>query len=278
MHKYLISITSKQGGKLVQVSGDTVMITVVYCTWWMLKDNPDFFYFSNMNKLYTFQLIFKRRLMTQIPIKTGLPLVLVDFDQTLTVNDTIAVLGQFGLDHHPELNFNWSFFADSFMKEYYAHKATLPPCNDWTCFLDQLNSFKPIEAASLARVNKHQVFKDLTQQQLFQGGQDRSQKELQPGCIDALRPYIPQIRVVSLNWSKDWVLGFLNQLQLNKNQIFSNDIVFNEDGVSPKGEIIPRILTCGDKTQVIQDCIVQKEQKKFIYIGDSIGDVEALGN
>lgn len=218
--------------------------------------------------------------MTQLPLKTQLPLILVDFDQTLTINDTIAALGQFGLQQHPDLKLNWSFFTDSYLKEYYAHKSTLKPCdNDWSCFLTQLNSFKPIEAASLARVSQHHVFKDLSRQQLYNGGLELSRKELQPDCISALGPYIPQIRIVSLNWSKDWVLGFLNNLLgLKKEQIFSNDIVFDHNDNSPTGEIIPRILTCGDKTQVIKESIVQNEKQKFIYIGDSVGDIEALGN
>jgi hypothetical protein len=139
-----------------------------------------------------------------------------------------------------------------------------------------LNSFKPIEAASLARVSQHNVFKDLSHEQLFKGGSELSRKGLQPGCISTLAPYTPQIRIVSLNWSKDWVLGFLDQLKLEKSQIFSNDLEFDENA-SCTGKIVPRILVPGDKSQIIQDCIVQKEKEKFIYIGDSIGDIEALG-
>lgn len=197
-------------------------------------------------------------------------LVLIDFDQTITVHDTIASLGQFGVSqtHSPK---PWSYFVDTYLQEYRHHRDGLPKTEDFKAFVDQLNSYKPIEQASLTRISDHRVFQGIPRQKIIQQGAKLSQTELQPNVLATLKAYQDSIRIVSLNWSKDWIVGFTG---LKREQVYCNDLAFENDICT--GEIVPHILTTGDKQRIIKSSITTTE--KVIYVGDSLGDIQPLGN
>lgn len=212
---------------------------------------------------------------TTITSAHTMPLILVDFDQTITIKDTIGLLGQFGVaqTHNPK---PWSYFVDSYLEDYRAHRDQLPELpkdSNFEDFLQQLDSYKPVEKASLARVSKHKVFEGLSTHAFFEEGQKLREKVLQPVVISTLQQYKESVRIISLNWSKDWILGFLHELELRKDQIYSNDLTFVNDLCT--GEIVPQILTTGDKQQLIESSIATNNEK-VIYIGDSTGDIGAL--
>jgi 2-hydroxy-3-keto-5-methylthiopentenyl-1-phosphate phosphatase len=201
------------------------------------------------------------------------PIILIDFDQTITQKDTIAILGQTALDlnHHSK---SWSYFTDSYLDDYRKHKAQLPelPKHDFTAYLNQLESYRPIEKASLARVSAHKVFKGISQNTLNKAAKEQSSKLLQPHVLSVLQEHQEAIRVVSLNWSKDWILGMLHPLNLSRQQIYSNDLEFIKEEAT--GEIMAEILTTGDKKRAID---ASKKDAAVIYIGDSTGDMLPLG-
>lgn len=207
---------------------------------------------------------------------TSSPLILVDFDQTITRNDTIGLLGQFGVSHSHTTAKPWSYFVDRYLEKYREHRDHLPdiPKGDFEAFIEQLDSYQPIEKDSLARVSKHGVFANIHRQAFMEEGARLGSDQLQAGAVNVLKKYKCHIRIVSLNWSKDWILGFLNELSLDKKQIYSNDLSFDQDQVST-GEIVPQILTTGDKQRIIDT--FKKQGDRAFYIGDSLGDIEALG-
>ncbi|OBZ81027.1 hypothetical protein A0J61_10925 [Choanephora cucurbitarum] len=195
------------------------------------------------------------------------PLILIDFDQTITTKDTIALLGQFGLSNTSCLK-PWSYFVDRYLEDYQTIQQ--PKAQDFKTYLAQLDAYRPIEQASLARVSHHKVFEGLTRQALFDEGKQLSQRFLQPHVIQTLKPIKHHVRIVSLNWSKDWIQGFLHAVGIEKEQIYSNDLVFNQTHCT--GEIVPMILTAKDKQDVID-----RLDHEVVFIGDSLGDIEALG-
>ncbi|KAL9552001.1 hypothetical protein MBANPS3_003997 [Mucor bainieri] len=204
----------------------------------------------------------------------ALPLILIDFDQTITTKDTIGPLGKFGVSytHNPK---PWSYFVDSYLEEYRQHRDHLPdlPKGDFKAFVEQLDSYQPIERASQVRVSQHKVFEGLARHTLTQHASTLRADYLQPGVIRTLQAHRNQVRIVSLNWSKDWIQGFLQELDMPKHHIFSNDLEFDAGSGKCTGNILPAILTTGDKQRVINTF---RQQHKTIYIGDSLGDIEAL--
>lgn len=206
---------------------------------------------------------------------SALPLILIDFDQTITTQDTIGPLGQFGVSYTQNSK-PWSYFVDSYLEEYRQHRDHLPdiPKGDFKAFVKQLDSYQPIERASQARVSQHKVFEGLSRHTLTQQANTLRADYLKPGVIETLQAYRDQVRIVSLNWSKDWIQGFLQELDFPKHHIFSNDLEFDAASGKCTGNILPAILTTGDKQRVINTF---RQHYKTIYIGDSLGDIEALG-
>ena len=191
-------------------------------------------------------------------------LLIVDFDKTITIKVTIALLGQFGADHST-VSKPWSYFTQAYLNDYRQHQSNINPHNIQSMF-QHLHSYKPIELASIERINHAKVFQSLTSDMLFNKAKEYSQTLLQPDVISVLQSYPKSdIRIVSVNWSKDWILGFLHSLNLSRHQIYANDI--------QSGHIVPSIVTSGDKQQTIENI---KNDKKVIYVGDSLGDLEPL--
>lgn len=223
-------------------------------------------------------LLLKRAMSSlQVPINPLPPLILIDFDQTITKKDTIGLLGEFGVAQTNIPN-PWSYFVDSYLEDYRNHRdhlPNLPKDSNFSAFTQQLDSFKPVEKASLARVSKHKVFKGIPRTAFTEEGKRLRETVLQPNVISVLKQYKDDIRIISLNWSKDWILGFIQELDLRKEQVLSNDLRFTSDNIST-GEIVPHILTASDKQQIIKESVVKPNQR-VIYIGDSLGDIESLG-
>lgn len=213
----------------------------------------------------------------QVPINPLPPLILIDFDQTITKKDTISLLGEFGVTQTNIPN-PWSYFVNSYLEDYRNHKDHLPDLpkdSNFSAFTQQLDSYKPVEKASLARVSKHKVFKGIPRTAFTEEGKRLREAILQPNVISVLKQYKDDVRIISLNWSKDWILGFIQELDLRKEQVFSNDLKFTSDNIST-GEIVPHILTASDKQRIIKESVVKPNQR-VIYIGDSLGDIESLG-
>lgn len=226
-----------------------------------------------VRRLYSTKIMQSLQSPFNINASSALPLILIDFDQTITLQDTIGPLGKFGVSYTQNPK-PWSYFVDSYLEEYREHRNHLPdlPKGDFKAFVKQLDSYEPIERSSQIRVSKNKVFEGMTRQTLTNQAATLRAEYLQPGVVDVLQEYKDQIRIISLNWSKDWILGFLKEIGLSKHHIFSNDLEFDESGKCT-GNILPEILTTGDKQTVIDTF---RQQFKTIYIGDSLGDIEAL--
>ncbi|KAI8381496.1 HAD-like domain-containing protein, partial [Radiomyces spectabilis] len=202
-------------------------------------------------------------------------LVLIDFDLTITTKDTTSILGEAALRMTGNPT-SWSFFTDAYMDDYRKHRGSLPPSNDTSieAVARRLDSYRHVEAASVTRISEHQVFRGLTKEQLRSAG-IAHQHLLRPGVLEALQ-LIPHLKIVSLNWSKDWILGMLDPLPLQRDQIHCNDLEFQHELAT--GLVVQRVLTTMDKkkeVQAIKDAL-SSSPKKVIYIGDSLGDLLPL--
>ncbi|KAI9024422.1 HAD-like domain-containing protein [Phycomyces nitens] len=201
------------------------------------------------------------------------PLVLVDFDQTITIKDTIELLANTAL-RLTKSKLTWDYFVDAYMRDYdkVIHKTFLDPTA-------KEHALAKAEQNSLTRVTANEVFKGLKRQDLLDAGRREASRCLRPGVIDALKQISPsdQLHIVSLNWSKDWILGFLDPLGLSQAQIHCNDLVYGKDGLST-GVIEQRILTTRDKQREMDHIVRQSQHTSTVYIGDSLGDLLPLIN
>lgn len=203
---------------------------------------------------------------------SGKPLVFVDFDQTVTTEETTPLLGQWALDTN-KIPLSWSFFVDSYMQDYREIKERLP---EGLSEEETFDALRPAEEKSLARIRDHGVFKDLSRDMVFKQASQVRAKYIQADALDALgRVPLETLSILSVNWSKDWILGFLEPAGVSRDNIKCNDLVLDDRGKTT-GEITTDILTASDKWRKVQQLLPQ-DKFPFIYIGDSFGDLLPLG-
>ncbi|KAI7886161.1 hypothetical protein K492DRAFT_122845 [Lichtheimia hyalospora FSU 10163] len=198
-------------------------------------------------------------------------LVLADFDETITNEDTTALLGQVGLDHQHS-NMSWSFFLDAYMDDYNRIKDTIPAN---ATIRERIGAFQPAEAASLDRIEKYSVFKGLTRQYVNEQGARHASQYLRPGVVDVLKHVDKDnFRIISVNWSKDWILGFLRPLGLDLEHVYSNDLRYYENNHTATGAITHELLTSVDKEELMDDILRKtSDDTRTVYVGDSMGDL-----
>ncbi|ORZ21388.1 hypothetical protein BCR42DRAFT_389138 [Absidia repens] len=240
-------------------------------------------------------------------MKTAIkPLVFVDFDETVTVKDTIGLLGQTGVEAQGS-SIPWSYFVESYLEDYNREKQRqeqLPSSHFASMTILQqhvasIDSFRSVEKASLDRISASGVLGGFTRQQWQQEGAARV--PLRPSAQSTLLNQVAPDRlyIVSLNWCKDWIRGALlsgretadsqtpcyRDYVLDDDHLLCNDLTYDPTTQKSTGFIQPSILNTSDKSRYIQSILQKHNQKKLphdrptpssIYIGDSAGDLLPL--
>jgi phosphoserine phosphatase len=204
------------------------------------------------------------------------PLIVVDFDETITAKDTISILAHFSYARNlPSDIPPWSHFTTAYMDDYARHK-TANATYQATSLEDktkQLASLKPVELTSLDRISKAGVFAHLTKEELQAGA--KAMVQVRDHARQVLLSNIENVFILSVHWSKDWIIGSLRPLPILPTSVLSNDFVFR-NGIST-GEIIPSIVTADDKLKTFRQLQDKNSWSFSIYIGDSETDLLCLG-
>jgi hypothetical protein len=235
--------------------------------------------------------------LSQKMSKSVKPFVFVDFDETISVMDTIGLLGQVGVEAH-DSRIPWSFFVQSYMDDYNRVKHNLQAqqhqcvSSSLTHHVTSLDGFRHVEQASLARVSDSGILGGLSRHQWQQAGANKVklQTSVQSTLLNQVEPN--RLYIVSLNWCKDWIRGALllghdgdsnyDHYDLKDDHLICNDLGYDPTTQLSTGVIQPTILNTSDKFRQIQS-ILQLHQRddasvpKSVYIGDSVGDLLPLG-
>ncbi|KAJ1643098.1 hypothetical protein LPJ64_005092 [Coemansia asiatica] len=224
----------------------------------------------------------------------GQPVVVaLDFDKTLTIQDTIAQVAVVAKNKHPE-NPEFEPISDAYFRDYAEHEAQWNPriarhAKNGTVTLDLLHAYleslRPVEQTSLARVSRGKLMAGALRQDFGAAGKLIS---LQPGAATAINRFLAlhlATYVVSVNWSEDFIRGalFANGVVDAENiEIHCNNPEFDRSTGLSTGRLDPQMTVASDKTRVIDQI------KRFawedsggvwpyvVYAGDSLTDLPAL--
>ncbi|KAJ3057413.1 hypothetical protein HK097_007592 [Rhizophlyctis rosea] len=189
--------------------------------------------------------------------------LILDFDETITSSDTIFVIAETAYNCRSSTNSptnnipSWSFFQKTYFSEWSDHKPpSPPPTPSLTSLRTHIQSYREVEQTSLTRVQKAGALAGGDRASLFEAGR---RIETRLGWADAVKQFVAlnggkessaSVKIVSLNWSKDLIMGVVNAAGLadviKKENIISNDLEFSADGKST-GNILGGILTGVDK-------------------------------
>ena len=211
--------------------------------------------------------------------------LITDFDGTVTIKDTIANIAYASADNfrvsaskgtsYSEFLQSWHHVVKQFSDEYLQLFERLlnqpqPSQNTYDALLKFLASFDEIELASVKRVVSGKFLAGIKREKLRNIGRNIKKQADVEIVLARMREAGIKIHVVSANWSKELIIGVMDDLFDN---IVSNDLEFNEDGIST-GQINLPILSPFDKLKYYQR--LKSDTGNNLYIGDSISDLLAI--
>ncbi|KAL1915328.1 uncharacterized protein VTP21DRAFT_6786 [Calcarisporiella thermophila] len=213
----------------------------------------------------------------------SMPLLITDFDRTITQEDTISILAQYAYksrgeefsltppttslvsQHQNDLVPWWKIVKD-YVED--LEKNVPPQSDDLDAVLDFTHE---VEHRSLSRIEAAKIFRSLTPSSLYN---EAMSLPLQPHVLDVLsHPSLTSLTyIISVNWSRDWIQG-ATRGSVPKDRIISNDLEMQ--GNTTTGMVIRRCVTGADKRKEMRK-IREKEKKPIIYVGDSVTDLGCL--
>ncbi|ODQ64340.1 HAD-like protein [Nadsonia fulvescens var. elongata DSM 6958] len=225
-------------------------------------------------------------------------LLITDWDETVTLKDTLHLVAQAAYDHKPEFSPKWEYFGDHYMKDLadfaqqYKDKNPATPEKNGKNALERkinyLDQLRHVEMQSINRIEDSRLFHEVSEAQI------RAQHrhvQVRPYFFDVLQRALANdipVCIVSVNWSAALMKEVLHQngFDTSKVQIYANDVVMDiRSGVGTgklsKSEAVA-LRTGIDKVRVIHE-IVEKYKSanpavtdQIFYFGDSNTDLPGL--
>ncbi|CAK7236208.1 hypothetical protein SEUCBS140593_009540 [Sporothrix eucalyptigena] len=189
--------------------------------------------------------------------------VILDFDGTITVKDTVDQLANFAVAFQEEQNpstsdekdwdARWTAIVDNYLADHREHKAGYAPAEDARTTLEHelefLRSLHGVDCRSIYRLRDAKLFAGMGPDQLYEGGRQAVDEEsdskdrreentvrLRPGFAEFLKHTSTQrkwpVSIVSVNWSDSWIRGVLGAGDDEDIRVFANK-------VTASGAIIP---------------------------------------
>ncbi|KAK1758248.1 hypothetical protein QBC47DRAFT_410959 [Echria macrotheca] len=236
-------------------------------------------------------------------------LVLLDFDGTITQEDTINALAEEVIAHEGTVSLSeWDGIVKAWLDEYEAHIGVYrPPAAERSTAeaeLEFLESLRGVEERSLGRVERAGVFdfggvgRGGVLRGFGRGALERGVVKVREGVGEFLRGVMEmggggdgevEVGVVSVNWSGEWMRGVLEGVGIEGVVEGDRSLVnwIGKDGrvMGPEGVGGRVLVTAGDKREAARSVVRGWEGEKklgggekgrWIYVGDSVTDLGCL--
>ncbi|KAK3393174.1 hypothetical protein B0H63DRAFT_457644 [Podospora didyma] len=227
------------------------------------------------------------------------PFIILDFDGTITHQDTINFIAQSVVSHHKgnsaSINTKgggaqeaWDHILAAYLADYEHHSSNYRPVSAARTTLEQelafQESLRSVDQASLDRVVASGLFRGITADDLRRAGEEavrNGRVTIRKGFeafIGASRNRW-ELGVLSVNWSKGWVEGVLGGYG-EEALVVVNEIVHPEGGVKGPQQSGGRvIMTARDKLEAMRAMrmdLTGGERRLVIYVGDTTTDLACL--
>lgn len=222
-------------------------------------------------------------------------LLVCDYDETITLRDSVCKIAELAYEKRArqgkcppsngpctlECPPPWSYFVEKYFKEREEHIRRWHETHPETSLEDHykfLGSLRVTEIKSMERVEKYECISGLESNELFEQGK---KVEIRDCVTEVLKRYTNQcnekgsnLYILSTNWSRDMLLGSLNELVIKKEHILSNDLVFSEVDCTT-GKLKKDVITGLDKLAIFNKLQIPKGTIS-VYIGDSNTDLPCM--
>ncbi|KAG9246818.1 hypothetical protein BJ878DRAFT_495484 [Calycina marina] len=207
------------------------------------------------------------------------PILILDFDGTITTADTITGLAKAALSHRKIALSEWDVLVAAYFEDFKAHVAQSKSAEERRTLEDEIEYLRCLRAAELAsfnRISESKLLSTLTPSTWSTLGATTlctNSVTLRPGFSRLASLPVPY-SVLSVNFSADWVRGIIG---------FEVEIVANhvdEAGVIHGPNFGDALCTSRDKLSALKGMIARSKEmgkgEKVVYVGDSPTDLECL--
>ncbi|KAK1503372.1 hypothetical protein CTAM01_04684 [Colletotrichum tamarilloi] len=222
------------------------------------------------------------------------PILVLDFDGTITTKDTIGTLAEIGLQFQQQrgvdLSSKWQQILLDYSKDHANHVSTyIPIADDRSSLKDELaflRGLKEVEMLSVQRVESSGIFRGIGLEYLTLAGETcrkEGRVKLRDGfaeLMNAAREKGWSVAVVSVNWSRSFIKGVLSDYSVD---VVANEIELNGSISGPEvaGSSTRQasLMTCEDKLRALRTLAARRgveDVGALVYFGDSTTDIECL--
>lgn len=218
-------------------------------------------------------------------------ILLTDFDETLTHNDTTPILARAAYALHPEndqLTHPWEWYEKIWVDDY-AIVSALFPSETRKSFQDEkefAGLVRGVEEASVRRVEDGGVFRGMQRGKLIREAYKNNSCVMRSGwrdVFDKVSRERGRAAVISAGWSKEWIEYCLGKPE--DVEVYANEMLAGPDG-KLTGYLDRTGLNGGglwnsiDKRDYVRWIVEQEKQKGnevlVIYVGDGPTDLFAM--
>lgn len=208
-----------------------------------------------------------------------LKLIVSDFDETVTVGDTIKYVAESAYLAKPQYKPSFDHFTQTYMKAYSEYTKDFGPRDSLVKEREFQTNLKKIEMISINEITSKGLFKDIPVD-IF--GKQANKVRLKPGFTDFLALAIDKkipIKILSINWLKVFIEAVLTLNGFNPTEhnieILVNDLVSVNGITTGDFDSTISIRTGSDKLDHIKK-LNHLYNNQIMYIGDSSTDLLAL--
>ncbi|KAI3402844.2 hypothetical protein KGF56_004305 [Candida oxycetoniae] len=198
-------------------------------------------------------------------------LVISDWDETITVHDTIQNVAQVPYIANPNLEPKFSHYSKIYIDNYASYESQFGPLEKLNDYVRFQKGMRPIEMSSISALEKDLIFKGLKPDQFREQAID---VVLRPGVIEFIKmcqeEKIPFI-ILSVNWTSLIIEQVLKMHGVEEINIITNEFEFH-DGETTGFWLSDQVVrTSEDKLRFVKK--LAKGEDKVMYIGDSLTDL-----
>ncbi|KAG7145903.1 Bifunctional TH2 protein like [Verticillium longisporum] len=235
-----------------------------------------------------------RRLNTMLIDNSQISALVLDFDGTITKQDTISVLASIGQAfqrrHHHSVKQPWDSVVEAYGRDFQDYTSTyVPAAIDRTTLSEELKflrGFRDVESASFGRVGDSEIFRGMNKEDFSMAGSEA----LRDGTVrlhDGFSEFMAcaalqkwRIYVISVNWSSSFIRGVLSGFPIDtiiSNEIRSDGIIVGPGILGPPSKETV-LATCLDKAHALKALVAEQNLgiDTVVYFGDSLSDIECL--
>lgn len=216
-------------------------------------------------------------------------IIIADFDETITVKDTISVLARLPYNTKAGLEPSFQYFTDNYLRRW-KELGPMAPSRNLPLLADCMDGYgdkdfrslfgseikyqeynRQIEKCSTDEMTKSHIFKDISHPEVDNFARNVSDVTIREGFRDCIKN-AENFYIISVNWSTEFIHSSIGSESLEKSNIYCHNLL--SEGNKYTGEFSNELLTGFDKVKALKNIIKKfSNDRTFWYVGDSETDL-----